>query len=614
MVKNNKRKDITTDSLQNQKRLKTVDKRVEVVEDDSEDDSEEESSKEDDSDYTPSSSEEESEQESTEELEEESSNQSSQETLKQSQDPESTDEEDSESSEDEPLVKRSFYILDKSKMIPLSTKKDEEDEEEDDEDETPPLQKVIKFLKGEIGESDKITETNFNEIKSELEKREPNIKEIINSSLNLKQKTDLIELYKIYKCYNPFSDDSLSLKNKINKNFKYYLKEAEEYNKLSETSKEHASKLNDKQSLPSLKSQILNLDIDSTNLSVLLKKYEELQDTDYGEEYSKLKAWIQHAISIPYNKLSSPAINGVPIYEILKNINENFNRELYGMNSVKEQLLLFINKKLHNNETKGCSIGLLGPPGVGKTSIAKCLGKSLCYPFTQISFGGINNVEFLTGHDYTYIGSKPGEIVRSMNRLGSKNGILFFDEFDKVTDKKTICSSLLHITDFAQNNNYRDNYLAEISIDLSHIWFIYSMNNPPQDSALRDRIFMIKVPGYSKKDKFNILKSHIIPKTLQTISKTTEDIKFDDNVINYIIDKSDSQDEGVRNLERSISEIINKIHFLVTVYTNDSQNFNLSKDKLKGIKYPVSVSTNMIDVLLKEMGKNEKDVFLNMYI
>lgn len=597
MVKNNKRKDVETENpSQSHKKLKTEDirfgdRRIEVKEEESSDD---ESSQ---SEYTPSS-------------EEESESDSEQETSDKETSDKSSSESESESSEDEPLVKKSVFILDKSKMIPFFN--DEEDDESDD-DKTP-LQKVTDFLTKEIGKCDGKTKTNFNEIISELEKREPNIKEIINSSLNLKQKTDLIELYKIYKCYNPFSDDSLSLKNKINKNFKYYLKEAEEYKKLPESSKEQALKLNDKQSLPTLKSQILNLNIDQTNLSVLLKKYEELQDSDYGEEYCKLKTWIQHAISIPYNKISSPKINGVSIYEILKNININFNKELYGMDSVKEQLLLFINKKLHNNETKGCSIGLLGPPGVGKTSIAKCLGKSLCYPFTQISFGGISNVEFLTGHDYTYIGSKPGEIVRSLTRLDSKNGILFFDEFDKITDKKSICSSLLHITDFTQNNNFRDNYLAEISIDLSHIWFIYSMNNPPQDSALRDRIFMIKVPGYSKKDKFNILKNHIIPKTLETISKTNNDIKFDDNIINYIIDKSDSQDEGVRNLERSISEIINKIHFLVNVYNNESQNFNLSFDKLKGISYPVIITTNMIDVLLKEMGKNDKDTFLNMYI
>ena len=103
-----------------------------------------------------------------------------------------------------------------------------------------------------------------------------------------------------------------------------------------------------------------------------------------------------------------------------------------------------------------------------KTAIAKTLSKCLDFPFEQISFGGVSDPEFLTGHDYTYIGSRPGEIVRCLSRMGYKNGIIFLDEFEKTSGKKGISSTLLHLTDFTQNHEFRDNYLADITIDLSN--------------------------------------------------------------------------------------------------------------------------------------------------
>lgn len=512
-------------------------------------------------------------------------------------------EEDEESEEEvlEPKKK-------KLKIFKIINNDDSEDEEEPTD--------IISSMENEIKNSDKTTYKNFLEVKKELEDREPNILTILNTELDIKDKANLIELYEIYKTTSPFNEEHIIFKSRINKMFTQAKIDYQEYKNLSPQMKrkykKHLQLLDTNTSC--LKSQILSLETSQENLKIILKKYNDLKEVADSEEYGKLKNWLKWCVSIPHNKFTIPTFNGKPVPIILKEVSDYMDKELYGMKNVKEQLLLFLNTKLQYKDAKGCSIGLIGPPGVGKTSIAKCLSKCLSYPFSQISFGGVTNSEFLMGHDYTYIGSRPGEITRSLSRLGSKNGILFFDEFDKVSDKKDICSSLLHITDFSQNNSFRDNYLADITIDLSYIWFIYSMNNHPEDSALRDRIFTIEVGGYNTDDKLNIIKNHILPKTLRSIGRLDTDIKVKDQTLRYFISKIDSHYErGIRNIERNIRDMVNKIHFIVTISEDDTNNkFITSFNSQQKLKYPVELTQKMVD----DFTSNHKldETFLGMYI
>lgn len=291
------------------------------------------------------------------------------------------------------------------------------------------------------------------------------------------------------------------------------------------------------------------------------------------------------------------------------------NDELYGMQKVKEQILIFLNTKLRNSSTKGCSLGLIGSPGTGKTSIAKTIAKCLDFPFEQISFGNVSNAEFLTGHDYTYIGSRPGEIVRCLSRLGHKNGIIFMDEFDKVSEKPAIVNCLLHITDPSHNNEFKDNYLADITIDLSSIWFIYSMNNMPEDPALRDRLFVIEVEEYTVADKVEIIKNHIIPKTLKNIGLSPDSISIkEEDIKKFITSRHDLQDErGVRTLEKTIKELINKVHFIVSNKMDGVSllDFKVSFYSNKLDKYPVVLTTDIID---KFIPIKEKNIYREMFL
>lgn len=204
------------------------------------------------------------------------------------------------------------------------------------------------------------------------------------------------------------------------------------------------------------------------------------------------------------------------------------------------------------------------------TAIAKSLSRCLNIPFAQLSFGGVTNPEFLLGHDYTYIGSRPGEISRSLSDMNAKNGILFFDEFDKASDRKEIMSTLLHITDFSQNNEFRDNYFPEICQDLSKVWFIYSMNELPTDPAMLDRLEIIHVDGYDLNEKKIIAKNYLLPKFTKELKIENEFI-IEENALNKLINLCGLENSGVRTLERTLNLLMEKIYFFLN---NSTQDYN----------------------------------------
>ena len=283
------------------------------------------------------------------------------------------------------------------------------------------------------------------------------------------------------------------------------------------------------------------------------------------------------------------------------------------MESVKEQVMLFLNSRLSSPNMTKCSLGLIGPPGVGKTHIARLLAKALDYPFEQLSLGGVGGTEFFKGHSYTYIGSQPGRIAKCMTRMGYKNGVLFFDEYEKISGNSDITSTLLHVTDPTQNSQFKDNYFDDVNIDLSNLWFMYSMNSPPQDDALRDRIFIVNVPGYNEKDKIDIMQNHLIPRALRNINRSTADINFSESVLKDIVKEvSPDQNTGVRPLERTITDIINKLNFIL-MHQNTQIMDAMSFKNVPTLSIPIKVSKKIMrEVLLVDANTNSAPQ--NMYI
>ena len=427
------------------------------------------------------------------------------------------------------------------------------DEEEDD--------KIYKEEKKRKREENKLKSNPiYKKICKKITDEEPDIKKIICDDLLIEDRVQLFQLYEIYLTMDHNTEQWLEFRNKYIKLYNESKKRNEQSKKYNlEEQKKIEEELIDCSTFnmqEDLKYKILQLNTSKINKQIIFDRYQTWKQLDKdNEEYIKLKQWLHWSIEIPHNNIKYLALNNSNLSQFLFKVKNKLDKELYGMENVKEQLLLFISSKILNPNMKKCSLGLVGPSGTGKTRIARLMAELLDFPFEQISLGGITSPDMLKGHAYTYIGAQPGEIVKCLKRMKYKNGILFMDEYEKVSTEKNLCASLLHITDPSQNMEFRDNYLSDIIIDLSSIWFIYSMNSLPEDTALRDRIYAIYVPGYNLEDKICITNNYLLPKALENIHKDKKSIIFvNKNTCQKFIklyEDCKNPPGGVRHLEKT---------------------------------------------------------------
>lgn len=445
-------------------------------------------------------------------------------------------------------------------------------------------------------------------IKDEISKTEPNIRKLLVTPLRLEDKVKLCQYYEIYKTQMPNTFDWLNTRNEYNKLYKEAVLAQEQYEKF--TKKEHENMKKEEDELKTvttrmiLKYKILNLNTSKQNKAVIYRRYEELMKLETSnEEYSKLSNWLEWAVSMPYDNVKKIKMKSVT--KFIKLASKKLDETLYGMKNVKEQILLYLSAKLMNPNMKKTNLGLIGPPGVGKTSIARLISEIMDWGFEQISFGGIDRSDFLKGHEYTYVGAQPGSIVKALKKMGHKNGILFLDELEKISKKPDITAALLHLVDQTQNSEFKDNYLGDICIDLSKIWFIGSMNNIPTDSAFADRWWIIKVNGYRDSEKKEIIKNYLLPRALKNMNQNKKTISFTEKSLNYLINSCDTGDRGVRDIKKKVDDVVNKICFILT---HQNKKGKLPYDVSFKLDYylekPVSVTEKLLRKFLKTKELN----------
>ena len=372
-----------------------------------------------------------------------------------------------------------------------------------------------------------------------------------------------------------------------------------------------------------LKFKILHSDMDMHTKSIAISQIDKIEELDPSSgEYGKVDQWINGLIQIPFQKYIELPINDNSDSEqkklFLKNTNDILDKAIYGHRDAKSHILQVVSKWIKNPKSSGNILALQGPMGNGKTTLVKeGIAKAIDRPFAFITLGGASDSSFFDGHNFTYEGSRWGRIVEILIESKCMNPIFYFDELDKVSDTykgQEIIHLLTHLTDQSQNDRFQDNYFSGINLDLSKALFIFSFNDESKiDRVLKDRMYVINTKGFNTKDKIEIANHYLLPELLNTF-KYHNNIVFDNDIIEYIINNFTHKEQGVRNLKRCIETIISKVNMYELLYDKNKKccEINLPYE-IEHFSIPYHVKKEDLDILLKKRYE-EGDPPEHMYV
>ena len=289
-------------------------------------------------------------------------------------------------------------------------------------------------------------------------------------------------------------------------------------------------------------------------------------------EATVVRNYLDWIISLPWNNNIEADINLSKALKVL-------DKDHFGLKKVKDRIVEYLAVQSRVKKPKGPILCLVGPPGVGKTSLGKSMAKALGRPFIKVSLGGIRDESEIRGHRRTYIGSMPGKIIQSLKKSKYSNPLFLLDEVDKLGAdwRGDPSSALLEVLDPEQNQNFNDHYL-EVDFDLSNVMFVTTANTLNIPQPLADRMEIIRISGYTENEKMNIATKYLLPKQLNENGIKGKEVKVADTAIESII-RYYTRESGVRSLEREISKIIRKA--LKNIIMNKKRSLSISKNNVE---------------------------------
>lgn len=351
--------------------------------------------------------------------------------------------------------------------------------------------------------------------------------------------------------------DLMRLENDINRKVQENIDKSQREYYLHEQMRVISDELNDGLSLldecEDFREKIKALALDEESEKKLLKECARLERmAPTSPEATVSRVYIETCIDLPWNKLTQDNLN-------IANAKKVLDRDHYGMEKVKERIVEALAVRKLSDGGYGQTLCFVGPPGVGKTSIAKSVAEAMGRKFSRVSLGGVHDEAEIRGHRKTYIGSMPGRIISAVKSAGTRNPIILLDEIDKLGSdyKGDPSSALLEVLDGEQNATFTDHYI-DMPFDLSKVMFITTANDKSTIPApLLDRMEVIELPSYTHEEKFNIAKKHLVPKQVKIHGLDAKTFKINDKALRDVIDGY-TREAGVRRLEQQIAALCRK--------------------------------------------------------